>query len=93
MNEKPLEVGEIGALQNIVGRWSYLNGMIAEIEKPLGYYRTLCLDTGKKYHHDFGYRIKVAIDREVGFVIPKQIRKLTDPDVEQKTEKEVRVQS
>lgn len=98
---KPFEVGEVGIIQNVEDA-TFLNGMIAEVIAKLDMYpvRANGIKEGgeDKVIYKEGYYVKILIIRvpypdHEWFAHPHNLRRITDPDAEQKTEKEVGVQS
>lgn len=89
MSERPLEVGEIGGLQNFI-RDVWLNGSLAEGLSGLGPQK------GSNYKGPWegdGYLVKVFCKQftippnGTGWIIePHQIRRTTDPDQQKTTE-------
>ena len=80
---KPLEVGEIGILQNLNN--DKFNGYLATVEKIGGAY-----DSGADYSvYIYGFNIPPQYkDRRTVGIKKYQIRRISDPDAEQTTERE-----
>ena len=88
MSDKPLEVGEIGVLQNMNTfpsgeAASYMNGMIAEVTEPLGNYYV----SGGE-HYLYGVICEARVHDTHFWVHPHEIRRISNPDAEQFVEQE-----
>ena len=75
---KPLEIGEIGVLQNLSNPNAKYNGMLAEV---IGFFYNKWFSEGRFS----GYKIKDILGDEWHIETDK-IRRITDPDQEQTTE-------
>jgi len=76
---KPLQVGEIGVLQNYEDDLLHLNGAIAEVDGPLDTRKVNDIYS-KKVFEGVGYGIHIPIETRVTFCYQEDIRRLTDPD-------------
>ena len=86
MSERPLEVGEMGILQNLSKELcdpTYLNETIAEILSIS--FGEIQLQNGKVLSSQNRYQIRDC-EGEEGAILFWQIRRITDPDATQTTE-------